>query len=52
MGGAGEGHDRGLVAGDAVLSGDVVVVFAGLPAAALGAKKNQGFRTQKSGAAR
>jgi len=44
---AGEGRDRELVAGDAVLSGDVVVVLAGLPAAARKIRdferKNQGL---------
>jgi len=40
---AGEGRDRDLVAGDAVLSGDVVVGLAGLTTAALRARKIRHF---------
>jgi hypothetical protein len=46
---AGEGRARDLVAGDAVLSGDVVVVLAGLPAAALGARKIRDFERKNQG---
>lgn len=46
---AGKGRDRELVAGDAVLSGEVAVVFAGLPAAALGARKIRDFERKNQG---
>jgi len=49
MRGAGKERDRDLVAGDAVLSGDVVVVLAGLTTVALRARKIRDFEWKNQG---